>query len=193
MAGVFDSDTAKASEDSIKWTDNWFTDPIKAQTLVDKGCCKRGSLPLQPKSVLSSRPWLEPAVMGATMDSNSKKSDTSWWKAFEQTSSYMEKLRRGLPEGQHPRRVKVAILDTGIDWEDPLLRKARDYLPEGADIDFKDFVGNSETPVDSSGHGTRVAYFLLQITQNVDLWIARVFEHDEGTNDSPEMVTKLRH
>lgn len=107
----------------------------------------------------------------------------------------MEKLRRGLPEEQnlHPRRVKVAILDTGIDREDPLFRKARDHLPDGANIDFKDFVGNSQTPVDSSGHGTRVAYFLLQTTQNIDLWIARVFEYDEGTADSPERVKKVRH
>jgi len=83
----------------------------------------------------------------------------------------------------------VAILDTGFDRMDPMFKEAKNSLLGQAEIVFQDFVVPGSTrPVDSTGHGTRVAYFLLQITRNVDLWIARVFEDDKGTKNSPKRV-----
>jgi hypothetical protein len=115
-----------------------------------------------------------------------------WWKNFKKTSDFMYNHGKQPLKGQAPRRVKVAILDTGYDREDPLFQEARKGLPE--DIEWKDFVGISPKPVDESesGHGTRVAFFLLQITSNVDLWIARVYEQDEGTAESAGRVKEVR-
>jgi hypothetical protein len=123
----------------------------------------------------------------------SENSDWAWWKHFKKTSTFMAMQRNRLCNGQIQRRVKVAILDTGYNKNDPLFREARDCLPNDAVIEFKDFVGQSKKPVDQSGHGTRIAYLLLKITQNVDLWIARVFEQNVGTAESIKRVKMVRH
>jgi hypothetical protein len=120
-------------------------------------------------------------------------SNYPWWKYFKKTSTFMAAQRIRLPEGQTPRRVKVAILDTGYNKNDPDFREARDCLPDDAVVEFEDFVGESKIPIDRSGHGTRVAYLLLKITQNVDLWIARVFEKTVGTTDSAGRVRMVRY
>jgi hypothetical protein len=121
-------------------------------------------------------------------------SGSPWWKNFEKTNDFMSNHRslvRIQPsKGKSTKRVKVAILDTGYDSEDPLFKEARqDHLGE---IEWKDFVGNSSKPVDESGHGTRVAFFLMLVTSNVDLWIARVYQGEEGTAESAERVKKVR-
>jgi hypothetical protein len=86
------------------------------------------------------------------------------------------------------KRVKVAILDTGYDRSNQDLKDVATSLPSG--IGWQDFVGNEKKPVDKSGHGSRVAYFLLQMTTNIDLWIARVYEKDEGI---PESATSVKY
>ena len=87
------------------------------------------------------------------------------------------------------KRVKVAILDTGYDRFNQDLKDVATSLP--SKIEWQDFVRNEKKPVDESesGHGSRVAYFLLQMTTNIDLWIARVYEKDEGI---PESATSVK-
>jgi len=85
----------------------------------------------------------------------------------------------------------VAILDTGYDRHHGLIVEAQRRLPHDAGIVFKDFVGTSKKPIDKSGHGTLVAYLLLEITQNVDIWMARVYEGNEGTPESAGRVAKV--
>ena len=55
-----------------------------------------------------------------------------------------------------------------------MFKEAKNSLLGDAEIVFQDFVVPGSTrPVDSTGHGTRVAYFLLQITRNVDLYMTK--------------------
>ncbi|KAE9381037.1 subtilisin-like protein [Stipitochalara longipes BDJ] len=153
---------------------------------------EKESVPERPKSASSSLPQTQATAMGISIQ-NDTRSDAAWWGKFKQTTRYIEALREKgkLVKGEQPKRVKVAILDTGFDRDDPMFRKALGRLPNEADVDFDDFVEpNNKVPVDLTGHGTRVAYFILRTTENVDLWIARVFKHDLETKDSIERVRK---
>jgi hypothetical protein len=116
----------------------------------------------------------------------------AWWKSFEKTSDFMKQHRDQPWTSKLPKRVKVAILDTGYDRGDSLFKEARESLSEtNGNIYWKDFVGSSEKPIDQFGHGTRVAFMLLQITKHVDLWIARVFEEEHGNEKSAGRVKRV--
>jgi hypothetical protein len=83
------------------------------------------------------------------------------------------------------KRLKIAILDTGIDAEQDsiqLLREqikeARETITPGTDGDpiraenVKSFVG---TPgEDTCGHGTHIAEILLKLAPEADLYIAKI-------------------
>ena len=113
-----------------------------------------------------------------------------WWEEFQRTANFMAKHRMDPSTIKTGKRVKVAILDTGWDRFNPDLKELAKSLPTKPT--WQDFVrkGNDK-PVDESesGHGPRVAYFLLQMTTNIDLWIARVYEKDKG---SPESATYVK-
>ena len=114
-----------------------------------------------------------------------------WWRNFKRTQDFMHDYRRQALKAPYHKRAKVAILDTGYNTEDRLFRQARHSLAEGTEIEWKDFIDNSSRPIDESGHGTRVAFFLLQITNNVDLWIARVYKTNEGEAETPRIVKEV--
>lgn len=68
-------------------------------------------------------------------------------------------------------RVRVAILDTGVDvTHDDLHSPWID-----GQIVYQNFVGTrSDIPQDDDGHGTHVTSILLQMAENVDIYVARV-------------------
>ncbi|KAF4976943.1 hypothetical protein FDECE_18415 [Fusarium decemcellulare] len=90
------------------------------------------------------------------------------------------------------KRIKVAILDTGIDMAHP------DILSSTGRIsDHKSFVGGDAT-TDRSGHGTHIAGILLNLTNNVDLYIAKFadvsrYNDSENTLVRDRILQALRH
>ncbi len=75
---------------------------------------------------------------------------------------------------ERKERIKVAILDTGIDYSHSDVQKQRDRI-----ADCKSFTGG-EARVDNSGHGTHIAGTLLDLTNNTDLYIGKVIESRKG-------------
>lgn len=72
--------------------------------------------------------------------------------------------------GRKPQdQLKVAVLDSGIDLEHD------DFQDEERIIETKSFV-DSRATVDESGHGTHVAGIILELTKNVDLYVAKIAE-----------------
>lgn len=68
-------------------------------------------------------------------------------------------------------RIRVAILDTGVDVTHDELRGP--WLK--GQIIYENFVGAaSGVPRDDNGHGTHVTSILNYIAPNVDIYIARV-------------------
>ena len=77
------------------------------------------------------------------------------------------------------RRIRIAIIDSGIDEKNVHIKgilgpkKSRKHNRiEGE----KSWVGAETDIVDTFGHGTAVAYFLLKVAPAADLYIARVSE-----------------
>lgn len=65
------------------------------------------------------------------------------------------------------RRIKIAVLDTGLRPEHPLAEK----------VDYKDFVDvDAPQMKDKAGHGTEMVDFILRVYEDADLFVARIFE-----------------
>ena len=66
-------------------------------------------------------------------------------------------------------RLKVAVLDTGIDvkhpelYDEARLKERRSWVSSAADVD-------------RSGHGTHVVGTVLSLTENVDVYVAKISE-----------------
>jgi hypothetical protein len=58
--------------------------------------------------------------------------------------------------------VKVAIIDTGIDYTHPDLANNFDIIVKGYD-----FVNDNDTPMDDNGHGTHVAGIVAALDNNI--------------------------
>lgn len=106
---------------------------------------------------------------------------------------------------QHVRRVKVAILDTGIDELHPYLRthwKRPKQCANGANlvdrgyVDFLDDTENHQHPVDTCGHGTHMAGIILQLLPHAELYVARVMEDEiyssDATVSQAKRIAKVR-
>jgi hypothetical protein len=88
------------------------------------------------------------------------------------------------------RRVRIAILDTGITrahkgidagFDTKRLAKERCYS----------WVGESTNVDDYDGHGTNVAALVLQIAPEADIYIAKVFSGAEVPIDETDNVAKV--
>lgn len=83
----------------------------------------------------------------------------------------------GLPQGS---KVRVTILDTGIDNRHHFISQGNWNIWEGNKYLFRDFsspelpVNTIDDPVDEDGHGTFVAAILLRMIPEIELSIARI-------------------
>ncbi|KAJ5668904.1 Extracellular alkaline serine protease [Penicillium macrosclerotiorum] len=88
--------------------------------------------------------------------------------------------RRRNETDTHYRRVKIAVIDTGLDPEHGLANK----------INYKDFVEEGSTErKDCTGHGTISVDLILRVYEAADLYVARVFERDEADERKEPYLT----
>jgi subtilisin family serine protease len=99
--------------------------------------------------------------------------------------------------------VKVAIIDTGIDY----IHNDPDDIPYVVDPEFNsnyrggyDFVNNDADPYDDNGHGTHVAgilaaekngYLVVGVAPQVDLYALKILAAD-GTGDESNLILALQ-
>lgn len=87
-------------------------------------------------------------------------------------SEFRELVLSRLPptRSEIPRRVRIAILDTGIDIENP-------YVPctDGRVRGLRSFVGSDPLDIqDLCGHGTHVAGLVHKMAPDADIYIAKI-------------------
>lgn len=75
------------------------------------------------------------------------------------------------------RRGRVAVIDSGIDWDHPKFQESI----EESQIITKSFINGLDKDQDVDGHGTHTAHLVLKVAPNAKLFIARVYEH--GTEE----------
>lgn len=93
------------------------------------------------------------------------------------------------PEWTDSNRVKVAILDSGIDTQhtdiDALsdrIKSIRSWVDGKAGVE--DWSGG-----DVSGHGTHVSGIILDLAPDVDIYVARITKTREP--DDPDQIAKV--
>jgi subtilisin family serine protease len=91
------------------------------------------------------------------------------------------------PEDEE-KRVKIAILDTGIDLTHPLIKK---YVDTGHIPKTYDFVEGTSSITDLHGHGTHTAHLLLKTAPNASIYVARVFRTTKADRNTAQLVAKV--
>ncbi|KAL6811969.1 peptidase S8/S53 domain-containing protein [Trichoderma sp. SZMC 28015] len=95
----------------------------------------------------------------------------------------------GLPEEERIKRTKVAVIDTGICWNNPFINGARHRIKE-----TRNWIPNNSGLVDSFdvedkvGHGTQTTELLLAVAPGVEVCIARVSE--DGLLDNENYIAE---
>ena len=88
-------------------------------------------------------------------------------------------------------RVKVAVLDTGIDWADPFIRGIKERIQGWKNFaDNLQNVNGPEEVHDAAGHGTHVAALLLKTSPESDVFIARIADSN-GSMVEPEKIAEV--
>ncbi|KUJ07746.1 uncharacterized protein LY89DRAFT_789435 [Mollisia scopiformis] len=106
------------------------------------------------------------------IENRQKKEKTAdkWFYEYGKVKDFVRSIGRERPENPADR-VRVAILDTGVDVTHDDLHSP--WLD--GQIFYQNFVGKrSGIPQDDDGHGTHVTSILLQMAENVDVYVARV-------------------
>lgn len=101
-------------------------------------------------------------------------------------------LQSKSPQDDSEPRIKVAILDTGIDAEHAYIKK-RWPRPDLCDGGYQDFLSDSgdSAPQDNDGHGTHVAGILLLYAPNAELYIGRIVETNESCRNDEYMKKRV--
>ncbi|KAL5593259.1 hypothetical protein FOBRF1_012361 [Fusarium oxysporum] len=100
--------------------------------------------------------------------------------AYLETLTEESEVRGGqgqsiIPRSSH-RRVRIAILDTGINRENGAIQAGK-LLGQLHPDDDRSWIGKDVQ--DSDGHGTRVAELILKTAPNADIYIGKVFTGSE--------------
>jgi hypothetical protein len=80
-------------------------------------------------------------------------------------------------------RVKIAILDSGIDMSNSFISFCRKR------ITYQSFLPGDTRVEDDIGHGTHTAGLVLQVARNADIYVARVTR--DGNMEKPEFIAKV--
>lgn len=80
-------------------------------------------------------------------------------------------------------RVRVAVIDTGINGSDVYAKHIRGY---------RDFVTNKDDiKQDNTGHGTNSVKLVYKVCADAEVYVARVFEYDEADDDTQDLMLKV--
>ncbi|CEJ88375.1 hypothetical protein VHEMI04702 [[Torrubiella] hemipterigena] len=118
-----------------------------------------------------------PDVSNEELSNETLQASAAWRKHLKSSvfdAVYHSRFQKLPDEVQKSNRVKVAVLDTGLQLPEHLQAA---YIDDGAiaSTHCKSFCGaEMDWNVDSDGHGTRVAGILLDVAPKVELYIAKV-------------------
>lgn len=113
-----------------------------------------------------------------------------FWREFETVEKCLAEHRPNSNLASHDRRVKIAVLDSGIDLNHPgiqkLIQNSSKWNPDR--VVSKSFVGLEDSS-DPHGHGTHVACTIMSIAQGAKLFVGGVVGRDKKPD--PEALAEV--
>lgn len=124
---------------------------------------------------MSSRTWPPSPFQGAhEVLSSEAKWAKHFFKRLKAFRTSCETL--SMVKSNSPRRVRIAVIDTGIDLGNPLIQAVRTYDPSPIRPEWcRSWVGGEQDFHDDVGHGTNCAYLAHKAAPDADIYVAKVF------------------
>lgn len=85
------------------------------------------------------------------------------------------------------RRVKIALIDTGVDLEDPFISPE----VESGRIKGCSWVGEEDDISDSCGHGTHLVRLVLKVNKSADILVAKVSKGKSFTPKNTQNIVEV--
>lgn len=130
------------------------------------------------------------AIIGFSLSSQKIQTDQALELLLDKSSKHVGvEVPRGL--GFTGKDIKIAVIDTGVDYSHPDLYG---FGPGGKVIGGYDFIENDDTPTDTNGHGTEVAGIIAAnggqtgIAPDAKILAYRV--SDTGNSVSSDLIIK---
>ncbi|KLU90805.1 hypothetical protein MAPG_10656 [Magnaporthiopsis poae ATCC 64411] len=155
------------------------------------------SNPPAPNSPAAGTRWTEYDVFDseplASVPSQDEKAINAGKKWFND-AEYMKKVEKFIGRfrsGRPSERPKIAVLDTGLDFEHPLLKKFLDNktLSRGRSLDFT-LEPNPQVKGDDVGHGTHCTHLILKTCAMAEVYIAKVFNKKKADQYTASYIAK---
>lgn len=86
-------------------------------------------------------------------------------------------------EGDTYEKVKIAVLDTGVDPNDA----AAAYI-----AGYRDLVsGDDSVKCDNTGHGTTLVNLIFTMCEKASVYVVRIFDTDEANDETQALAIKV--
>ena len=115
----------------------------------------------------------------------------NWLLELDQRTQNLLRLAR---REHGPRKIRIAILDTGVDASHPLIHKS---IQSGRIKKLQSFINSDQAnakpydpKVDKSGHGTHATSLLLNLAHNAAIYVAKTF-YDSWSVDRHQDVAAV--
>ncbi|KAK1547677.1 extracellular alkaline serine protease [Colletotrichum paranaense] len=116
--------------------------------------------------------------IGDTMNRPLHTTEKTWFDKLRELNHVLD----AVSDVENYSKVKIAVLDTGIDPECQFIDEIDDYA---------DFVNpGSRVKLDRTGHGTSVVDLIYRVYQHAEIYVARVFESNNATPETPRHVNE---
>ncbi len=115
-----------------------------------------------------------------------------WFSLLNQLKMFLDGRSDGL------ERIRIAVLDTGLE----AAKEGRTVVEV---VEFRDFVaehkrrisnpafdGKVTTRIDAVGHGTKAVNLLHSIFPEAELYVGRVFQTGQETEDTKDCILKVK-
>ncbi|CAM1505024.1 Fc.00g106610.m01.CDS01 [Cosmosporella sp. VM-42] len=123
-------------------------------------------------------------VLGSVATCIRHVSSEDWFDELDKLNDVLCSMPGEIDQTYH--RVRVAVIDTGINGSDSYAKHISGY---------KDFVGgNDEIKQDNTGHGTNSVKLIYKMYDQAEVYVARVFEYSEANEDTQDlMLQAIQH